>query len=98
VEARLKAAGATIKSTEDINEYTFSATVDYHGDLKHLADYIESVPHTEVLSLGHSLEIVKDMGDAKTVSGSYGLDDYFGSHGIGHVRRATQDDGGIAKR
>jgi methylamine---glutamate N-methyltransferase subunit A len=96
VEARLRSAGAQVKSTEDVNEYTFSATVDYHGDLKTLADYVESVSHAEVLSLGHSLEIVKDLGDAKTVSGSYGLDEYFGSHGIGHVRMATESDVDIA--
>ena len=96
VEARLRGAGATIKETEDVNDYTFSATVDYHGDLKRLADYVESVSHAEVLSLGHSLEIVKDLGDAKTVSGSYGLDEYFGSHGIGHVRMATESDVDIA--
>jgi glutamate synthase domain-containing protein 1 len=96
VEARLRAAGASIKSTDDINEYTFSATVGYDGDLKRLADHVESVPHTEVLSLGHSLEIVKDLGDAKTVAGAYQLDDYFGSHGIGHVRMATESDVDIA--
>jgi len=96
VSARLTAAGAQIKSTEDANEYTFSATIAYHGDLKTLADQIESVPHTEVMSLGHSLEIIKDLGDAKTVSSAYGLDDYFGSHGIGHVRMATESDVDIA--
>jgi glutamate synthase domain-containing protein 1 len=96
VEARVRAAGAEIKSTEDVNEYTFSATLVYDGDLKRLADHIESVPHTEVLSLGHALDIVKDLGDAKTVAGSYGLDEYFGSHGIGHVRMATESDVDIA--
>jgi glutamate synthase domain-containing protein 1 len=96
VSARLTAAGAQIKSTEDANEYTFSATIAYHGDLKTLADQIESVPHTEVMSLGHSLEIIKDLGDAKTVSSAYELDDYFGSHGIGHVRMATESDVDIA--
>jgi methylamine---glutamate N-methyltransferase subunit A len=96
VEGRLRAAGATIESTADINEYTFSATIVYDGDLKRLADYVESVSHTEVLSLGHSLEIIKDLGDATTVSSSYGLDGYFGSHGIGHVRMATESDVDIA--
>jgi methylamine---glutamate N-methyltransferase subunit A len=96
VRARLRAAGASIKSTEDANDYTFSATIAYHGDLKKLADHIESVPHAEVLSLGHSLEIIKDLGDARTVSDAYELDDYFGSHGIGHVRMATESDVDIA--
>jgi glutamate synthase domain-containing protein 1 len=95
-EARLQAAGATIKSTEDVNDYTFSAILDYHGDLKRLADYVESVPHAEVLSLGHSLEIIKDLGDARGVAAAYQLEDYFGSHGIGHVRMATESDVDIA--
>src|SRR5437660_6571140 len=34
VQARLRAAGAELKATEDINDYTFSATVVYHDDLK----------------------------------------------------------------
>lgn len=91
-EVRIRAAGAQILNVEEINPYTFSATLDYHGELKRLADFVESVPHAEVLSLGHALEIVKDLGDAKTVATSYQLDDYFGTHGIGHVRMATESD------
>ena len=91
-ETRVKASGARILGLEEINDYTFSATLSYDGDLKRLADYVESVPRVEVLSLGHALEIIKDLGDAKTVGTSYHLDDYFGSHGIGHVRMATESD------
>src|ERR1700733_7652896 len=43
----------------------------------------------KVLSLGHSLEIVKDLGGAQSVAGAYDLNGYLGSHGIGHVRMAT---------
>src|SRR5437763_10513844 len=43
VKARIRAAGATRSSIEEINEYTIVATLDYDGDLKHLADYVESV-------------------------------------------------------
>jgi glutamate synthase domain-containing protein 1 len=92
VEARLRAAGAEIHTIDAANEYSLTITVSYHGDLKRLADHVESVPKAEVLSVGHSLEIVKDLGDATTVSAGYGLDDYFGSHGIGHVRMATESD------
>jgi methylamine---glutamate N-methyltransferase subunit A len=95
-ESRMRAAGATVLSTDTINEYTFGARLEYHGELKHLAEYVESIPQTEVLSLGHSLEIVKDLGDANTVSSAYELDEYFGSHGIGHVRMATESDVDIA--
>ncbi len=92
LEGRLRAAGARILSTEEINDYTIAATLAYEGELKRLADHVEAVPHVEVLSLGHALEIVKDLGDARTVGSSYHLDDYFGSHGIGHVRMATESD------
>ncbi len=96
VQTRLRSAGATINAVEDVNPYTVCLTVDYDGELKTLADHVESVAHVEVLSLGHSLEIVKDLGDARTVAGAYDLDRYFGSHGIGHVRMATESDVDIA--
>jgi glutamate synthase domain-containing protein 1 len=92
VAERLRGAGAHVREIEDINEYTLSITMSYDGELKRLADHVESVPGAEVLSAGHALEIVKDLGDARTVSSGYHLDDYFGSHGIGHVRMATESD------
>ena len=92
VEARMRTAGAHIHSIEDVNEYTVAVTLSYDGELKRLADHVESVAQAEVLSAGHALEIVKDLGDATKVAGEYHLDDYFGSHGIGHVRMATESD------
>jgi methylamine---glutamate N-methyltransferase subunit A len=50
------------------------------------------VPNVEVLSLGHSLEIVKDLGDAETVAAQYDLGEFQGTHAIGHVRMATESD------
>jgi glutamate synthase domain-containing protein 1 len=52
--------------------------------------------HTEVLSLGRSLEIIKDIGDAETVSSGYDLEDFTGTHAIGHARMATESDVDIA--
>jgi methylamine---glutamate N-methyltransferase subunit A len=92
VESRIKSLGATIEDVEAETEYAFRATLSYDGDLKALADYVEDVPHAEVLSLGHSLEIVKDLGDAETVSDQYELDDFNGTHAIGHVRMATESE------
>jgi glutamate synthase domain-containing protein 1 len=92
VKSRIRAAGATVSSIEDINDYTIAAALDYDGDLKHLADYVESVPGAEVLSAGSALEIIKDLGDAQVVGSEYKLDSYIGTHGIGHVRMATESD------
>jgi glutamate synthase domain-containing protein 1 len=92
VEARMRELGATIESVEDETDYAYRAVLSYSGDLKQLADYLEDVPGCEVLSLGHSLEIVKDLGDAETVSEQYDLADFTGTHAIGHVRMATESD------
>jgi len=92
VEARMRELGATIESVEDETDYAYRAVLGYSGDLKQLADYLEDVPGCEVLSLGHSLEIVKDLGDAETVSEQYDLGGFTGTHAIGHVRMATESD------
>jgi methylamine---glutamate N-methyltransferase subunit A len=92
VERRLAAINARVQEFEEETEYAFRVTLEYDGDLKELADYVEDVPDCEVLSLGNSLEIVKDLGDAKAVSDGYGLDAFTGTHAIGHVRMATESD------
>lgn len=92
VEERLTAVGATIDTMEGEAAYTYRATFHYEGDLKSLTDYLEDIPGCEVLSLGHSLEIIKDLGDAQTVSDMYKLDAFTGTHAIGHVRMATESD------
>lgn len=92
VERRLHTIHAKIREIDEETEYAFRVTLEYDGDLKRLADYIEDVPDCEVLSLGKSLEIVKDLGDAETVSEGYHLDDFNGTHAIGHVRMATESD------
>ena len=92
VLARLKATGATVRDVEEETEYAYRATIEYDGDLKELADRVESVPDAEVLSLGHSLEIIKDLGDAESVARQYHLDEFKGTHAIGHVRMATESD------
>jgi glutamate synthase domain-containing protein 1 len=92
VERRLKLAGAEIDDVQADTEYAYRVKLRYDGDLKRIADLVEGVPHCEVLSLGHALEIVKDLGDAETVAAQYHLDGVRGTHGIGHVRMATESD------
>jgi glutamate synthase domain-containing protein 1 len=92
VEARMAQLGARIEDIELDTEYAFRVRFSFDGDLKRLADYVEDVPGAEVLSLGHSLEIIKDLGDAETVSDQYKLANVTGTHAIGHVRMATESD------
>ena len=39
--------------------------------MKKLADYVEDVEGTEILSMGNALELIKDLGDAARVSSQY---------------------------
>ncbi len=95
VEARMEGAGARIEDIK-LTPHTLTVVFAFDGDPKRLADAVERVRHTEVLSLGRSLEIIKDLGDAETVSREYGLDKFTGTHAIGHARMATESDVDIA--
>jgi methylamine---glutamate N-methyltransferase subunit A len=96
VEGRMRSLGADIADIKGPSEHAMTVTFGYDGDLKQLADYVEDVRGTEVLSLGKTLEIVKDLGDAETVAADYGLDSFIGTHAIGHARMATESDVDIA--
>jgi methylamine---glutamate N-methyltransferase subunit A len=92
VVARFKAAGARVEDVEPETEYAYRTTLTYDGNLKDLTDRIEDIPDAEVLSIGRALEIIKDLGDAETVSDQYKLGGFEGTHAIGHVRMATESD------
>ena len=97
IEGRMKASGAAISSIDaTTSQHAMTVSFGFDGDLKELADYVEDVRDTEVLSLGRSLEIIKDLGDANTVAADYKLDAFIGTHAIGHARMATESDVDIA--
>lgn len=92
VDSRFDEKGAVILSQEDATEYAYRYRFTFDGDLEQLARYIEDVEGAEILSLGSGLELIKDLGDATTVSGQYGLEGFQGTHAIGHTRMATESD------
>ncbi|MCP4222795.1 MAG: glutamine amidotransferase, partial [Actinomycetia bacterium] len=53
-------------------------------------DIIDALAGVEVISVGRSLEIIKDVGDATTVAEKHHLRDLEGTHGLGHARLATE--------
>ncbi|MFQ5755651.1 MAG: glutamine amidotransferase [Acidiferrobacterales bacterium] len=92
VDARMADMNAKIDSEEQVTDYAYRYIFSFDGELRRLADYIEDVEGAEVLSLGHALELIKDLGDANHVSAQYGLGDFEGTHAIGHTRMATESD------
>ena len=90
VDKYLIELGAEVVSEEQITPYSFKYVLKYDEDLMEFSKKIESVEMTEILSIGKSLELVKDIGDAGVVSEQYGLNKIKGTHGIGHTRMATE--------
>jgi len=92
IQRRLAEIGATITEQREVTEYAHRYRVVYEGDLRRLANYIEDVEGAEILSIGHGLELIKDLGDADRVAGQYSLRGFVGTHAIGHTRMATESD------
>ena len=92
VDKRLKELGVVVETTDAATEYAFRYVITFDGDLRQLASYIEDIDNVEILSIGHALELVKDLGDATVVSEQYGLHAVTGTHAIGHTRMATESD------
>jgi len=92
VDRRLAELGAMILEQEAVTEYAYRYRLKYDGDRRKLADYIEDIDGAEILSLGHGLELIKDLGDAGRVAAQYHLPGFIGTHAIGHTRMATESD------
>jgi methylamine---glutamate N-methyltransferase subunit A len=95
VAERLDELGAKIIETASPTEYARRYTFTYDGDMTKLANWVQS-EHVEILSIGHALELVKDLGEADQVAGLYDLGSFQGTHAIGHTRMATESDVDIA--
>jgi glutamate synthase domain-containing protein 1 len=99
VDRRIAQLGGEIVAAEPATEYAFRyqlrfkpGTMDTLSGYKKFADYLEDVEGAEILSLGHGLELIKDLGDAERVAGDYKLSQFKGTHAIGHTRMATESD------
>ena len=92
VDAILAQHGAEVKAKEKATEYALRYVLSHSGDTADLAAHIEETEGVEILSLGNGLELIKDLGDAAIVAEAYGLNDFSGTHGIGHTRMATESD------
>lgn len=92
VDAVLAEHGANVKSKEAVTDYSYRYVVSHDGNTGEMAEHIEEADGVEILSMGNGLELIKDLGDASVVAAAYGLNDFSGTHGIGHTRMATESD------
>ena len=90
VDQMLSELGAKIVKEDRLTPYSFRYEMQFNDDLMEFSKKIESIESVEILSIGKSLELIKDLGDAEAVSKRYGLADVKGTHAIGHARMATE--------
>ena len=81
--------GAEIVDDEVIGN-NYRVVVNFSGETWKMAYDLERV--ARVISVGSSLEIVKDVGGAHDVDDTYHVQSFAGTHGLGHVRLATESD------
>ena len=81
--------GAEIVEDEVIGN-NYRVSVKFEGETFKLAYDLEHA--AKVISIGSSLEIIKDVGGAHDVDDTYHVQSFSGSHGLGHVRLATESD------
>ena len=106
VDKKLSELGALVVKEEKLTPYSYRYEIKFDKDLMEFSKAIESIQSVEILSIGKSLELIKDLGDATVVSERYGLikdlgdakvvsdryelDKVHGTHAIGHARMATE--------
>ena len=81
--------GAEIVS-EDVTGNYYRVVVEFTGEMAKIASDLESI--ARVISIGTSLEIIKDVGSAHDVDEAYQVGNFSGTHGLGHVRLATESE------
>jgi glutamate synthase domain-containing protein 1 len=95
-DARIERARAAIESLATVRDLAptpggVSANLSFEGELAALADGVEAAEETlDVLSLGHSMQIVKEVGSAEELERAYEISSFVGGHAIGHTRMATE--------
>ncbi len=90
VDQMLKNLGAKVIKEEKLTPYSYRYEMQYDEDLMDFSKKIESIESVEILSIGKSLELIKDLGDAQEVLDRYDLGKVRGTHAIGHARMATE--------
>lgn len=69
---------------------TRSFVVRFDGDVQQFSYAMEHA--AKLTSIGESLDIIKDIGSAHDVDDIYSVHSFDGTHGLGHVRLATESD------
>ena len=81
--------GGAIVSAEARDSY-LRLTANYEGDVPRLADALLKTPGVVLHSIGENSEVIKDVGTPMAIDERHEIKKLSGTHGVGHVRMATE--------
>ena len=89
VEEAIGRAGGVVVTTRSWGGF-FRLTVNYEGEVSQLAETLMHTDGVVIHSIGEASEVVKDVGVASDMDRTHHIGMMRGTHGIGHVRMATE--------
>ena len=89
VEETVLRAGAVIRSQRTWGQF-LRLTINYEGEIPSLAEALLNTRGVALHSMGESSEVIKDVGTPLAMDSKHAMSQLKGTHGIGHVRMATE--------
>jgi glutamate synthase domain-containing protein 1 len=89
VEETIVRQGGVVSSKDSLDEY-LRLGVNFEGELPDLAEALIKIDGIEIHSMGESSEVIKDVGSGVEMDEKHRISNLKGTHGIGHVRMATE--------
>ena len=82
-------AGGVVKSRQVWGQF-LRLTINYEGEIPALAEALLNTQGVALHSMGETSEVIKDVGTPVTMDNKHAMSQLKGTHGIGHVRMATE--------
>ena len=82
-------AGGVVKSRQVWGQF-LRLTINYEGEVPSLTEALLNTEGVALHSMGESSEVIKDVGTPVAMDRVHAMSQLKGTHGIGHVRMATE--------
>ncbi len=85
----VRKAGGVVRTHSLLGQF-LRLTINYEGEIPALAEAILNTRDVALHSIGETSEVIKDVGTPVAMDGIHSMSRMKGTHGIGHVRMATE--------
>ena len=85
----VRKAGGVVRTQAALGQF-LRLTVNYEGEIPALAEALLNTQGVALHSIGETSEVIKDVGTPVAMDGIHSMSQLRGTHGIGHVRMATE--------